>query len=298
MKRITRWGLAAWLLVVLQGEAGVSYTTVTRSEGGGPGGNAADMTSKVSVEGSSARMEVIESRNPMLAAGTYLVTQDAGKLMYLVNPKDKTYATWDMEKLMASAGDMMNAMKGMMDMQIVSPKVETLLDEAGPTLLGLPTRHYKLKTTYTTVMTIMGMKQETKTEIHDEVWATDAFKDAGMAAWKNMQGLKTGNASLDKLMQAQLAQVKGYPVKKVTQNRTTNPNGQANESRMVMELKDVQNVSLAKRLFEVPAGYTETVMAMGPGPDAPGARGKGAQPPGGMPKFPAGFPFSRPPAAR
>jgi len=51
--------------------------------------------------------------------------------------------------MLGTAGAVMNGMGAMVKMDFSTPKVEKLADEDGGTLLGLPTRHVRYRTSYT-----------------------------------------------------------------------------------------------------------------------------------------------------
>lgn len=58
-----------------------------------------------------AEVAFVESnRNPVAQQGTYILTQDGEKTLYLVNPQDKTYAQWDLQKMLGVVGAVMNGM--------------------------------------------------------------------------------------------------------------------------------------------------------------------------------------------
>ena len=104
--------LCAWLVIsltVLSARAGWEYTAVTKAEGG-KRSEMMGSTVKALVEGNQAKMEFVESGNPMMSAGSYLLLQDAGKRMLLVNPQEKTYTAWDMSGMMGMAGGVMSMM--------------------------------------------------------------------------------------------------------------------------------------------------------------------------------------------
>jgi len=152
-KRFTL-GLIALACATVTAHAGWEYTAVTKAEGG-KHSDMQDTKVHALVDGTKARIEFAESKNPLMGAGTYLLTTDAGKTARLVNPGEKCYSEWDMKKMMGMAGGIM----GMMNMKVKDQKVEKLLEEKGPSLLGLPTTHYKFRTSYTMEISFMGMTQ-------------------------------------------------------------------------------------------------------------------------------------------
>ncbi len=249
----------ASLILTAQSHAGYSFTSVTTASGG-HGADAQNSVVQALVEGPQARVEFVESRNSMMAKGNYVLTQDAGKTMIMVDPGDKTYSKWDMEGMMGAAGDVMKMMGGMVQMEFSEPKIEKLADEAGPSLLGYPTHHYKFRTTFSTAMTVMGRKNSTTTVKEEEIWATPKIADAGMGAWLRKSPPKSGNEQLDKMIRSEMNKIEGFPLKQIMVNTTTDANGKAKSHTMTMEVTELKKVAVPASAFVLPADYTEMKM--------------------------------------
>jgi len=245
-------GLVGLLCAAATAQAGWEYTSVTKAEGG----KHADMVNAsvhAFVDGTKARIEFTEGKNPMMSAGNYLLTSDAGKTVYMVNPGEKAYSQWDLDAMMGMAGGVM----GMMNMQIKDQKSEKLLEESGPKMHGLPTTHYKFRTAYTMEINFMGMKQSTTTMNDEELWTTTALKDDAFTFAAMRKGMKSGNAELDKLIAAQLSKAQGFPLKVITKNTTKDARGQEQTSTMTMEVTALKQTSPAASQFKLPEGFTE-----------------------------------------
>ena len=240
--------------------AGVYYEATTTTEGEGHGA-AMTMTVKAWVSGEGAKVEFTKSDNPLTPPGTYLLTKDGGKTLYLVNPQDKTYMQWDLEKMMGMAGGVMKMARGIMHMTFSDPKVEKLGEESGGTILGLPTTHYTYRTSYSMEMKIFGMKRKSDVVNTEDVWATDALSAPGMGVWLRKEPPKTGDEQLDKLVAAEAGKMKGFPLKQITVSATTDSKGKTTSSRTSMEVTALQEQPVPDSTFEIPAGYNETQMA-------------------------------------
>ena len=232
--------------------AGWEYTAVTKAEGG-KHADMQDTTVHALVDGTKARIEFTESKNPLMGSGTYLLTTDAGKGARLVNPAEKCYSEWDMKKMMGMAGGIM----GMMNMKVKDQKSEKLLEEKGPSLLGLPTTHYKFRTSYTMEVSFMGMTQANATVNEQELWTTTALKDAAFNFAALQRDMKTGNDDLDKLIAAQMNKAEGFPLKSVMRNSAKDARGKDQSTTVTTEVLTVKQTSIAADQFVVPAGYEE-----------------------------------------
>ncbi len=249
------WILAmATLLVALPSLAGVYFRSVTTTDSKQQAGQA--NTVKGWASGDAAKIEFEESGNPTMPTGTYLLTRDGGTTVLLVNPKEKTYMKWDMDAMLGMAG---GAMK-MMNMKFSEPKVEVLLEAPGGLVAGLPTTHYKLRTSYTTEMKFMGMKKSSATVTEEEIWATGELVEKALGIWFKKEPPKTGDAQFDAFIAKQMGVIKGFPLKRIAVTTTTDEKGAAQTTRMVMEVKELQVMPVPASTFEIPAGYTETTL--------------------------------------
>ncbi|TAN38617.1 MAG: DUF4412 domain-containing protein [Verrucomicrobia bacterium] len=264
-------GVFGLALIVGTARAGWEYTAVTKGEGGKHTAMVNNQMHAL-IDGTKARMEFVESGNPMMVAGNYLVTEDAGKTVYMVNPTEKTYSTWNMEAMLGLAGNMMS----MMNMKVKDQQIEKLVEEKGERMLGQPTTHYKFHTSYTVEMNFMGMQHSTPTSLDEEIWTTAALTDAAAAFVPLRNSMKTGNAELDKLIADQKSRMKGFPLKMITTHHTTDPRGQARETTTTMEVTNLKQISPSASEFKLPSGYQaqETPVMPGLGGDA-GKQGGG-----------------------
>ena len=252
-----KWLIAgAVLTVAVEALAGWQYTAVTKAEGGA---NARMMgsTTHAWVDGARVKIEFSESGNPLMGAGSYLLSSDGGQKVFLVNPKNKTYSTWDISGMMGMAGGMME----MMNMKFKNCRVEKLLEEKGPALLGQPTTHYRYRTSYTMEMNLMGMAMASDTVKDEDLWITTALKDAGLSLWLNQQNNKTGNEQLDSMISAEMSKARGFPLKNVSTTTTRDNRGQQKVMKMSMEITELKPCTPAAKMFEMPADYHEAQMA-------------------------------------
>ena len=122
---------AALFVAAVPAFAGIHYKSTTKSE------DARGRSNEVQVEGwvsgEKARVEFKDSTspNPFTQKGTYLLTQDGGKTLYLVNPEEKTYSVLDLNAMLGAVGTVMNGLGPLLKIQFSEPKVEKLADEDG-----------------------------------------------------------------------------------------------------------------------------------------------------------------------
>ena len=257
--------------------AGWSMTQVTRTTGDDAG--MGDSTQRVWLEGTSAKVEMVETANPMMEPGSYLLVQDGGKKMFLVNPDARTYARFDPMAIASGSEAMAGAG---FEAKIEDPRVVKLLEEPGPEILGHRTTHYRYHTTYTTVTSMpMGMTMSTAMDVVEDIWtapAIDAGSTARAVADVGGGGMRQELQQLESSAKATLA---GLPLRQVTVTTSkTETKGKGMVARMMMrgapsgeegtttttvEVRDLAEAALPASTFQIPAGYAETeIMQRGP----------------------------------
>jgi len=273
--------VAVGLVFAAETYAGVLLTSVTKIEGESRG-QKSDQTVHLKVDGDKAKVEWAEGRNPSGGKGGYLLTTDGGKTMYMVNPSEKTYMKWDMEKMLQMAGGVMQAMKGIVDVKITEYKVEKELDESGPSLLGYPTRHYKFVTRFTTETAVFGRKQTNTSVNEQEIWTTTKLKAGGFSVFEKMASQRVGFADVDKVIEAERAKgVKGIPLKTVTTTNSGTPE-KPRITKAVTEVTELKETDIAAAEFVIPKDYKEQSLEMPPESEPaekPKARGSRSEEP-------------------
>ena len=236
--------------------AGIRYTAVTSTEGGG--GNQ-ETTVDAWVDGAAAKVVFRESATPMLEEGSYVVTKDGGKTLYLVNPKEKTYAEWNLDAMLQMVGNMMQAMGPMLNFQVDNVEVKELGSGPGPAMHGLATTHAKFHTTYDMKIKVLGMGRTNHVESDQEIWSTQELGDPALGIWLRKEQ-PTGFGELDKLVKAEMDKVQGFPLKSVTRTTTTGQKGKREQTTVsTMEVTELdRSASIPASTFEIPEGYTQS----------------------------------------
>lgn len=258
-------GTALLLVLAVPCSAGIHYKAVTKTQ------DAANKTGDIQVEGwvsgDNAKVAFIESAgNPFTEKGTYIVTKDGGKTLFLVNPGEKTYAEWSLQGLMGTIGAVMNGMGPLLKVQFSDLKSDKISEEDGGLVLGQPTRHYKFRTSYTMTIKVLGMGNTADVVQEQDVWATTKLSDAALGVWLRADPPRTGNAEFDKLLTGEAGKYQGFPLKLVTVSTSTQKKGnKSTTTRSTMEVTQLDaGASVPASAFEIPAGYEETQIPLGP----------------------------------
>ncbi len=246
-----------FLFATSAASAGHYYEAVTATddERGGDG----QMTVSVWVEGDSTKIEFAEGKETgFFGPGTYMVTRDAGELMYLVNTEDETYSEFDLGQIMNMAGQVMEGMGSMFKIEFTDVHSEKISESPGESILGYSTKHLRFQSGYTMRMAVMGMKQEQRIEMDQEMWTTSGFDTRAFSVWlrpdKRMGGMIEG---LDEMMETEFSKVDGVPLKSVMHMTTTDKKGRTTASTSTTEVTVLREESVADSTFEIPAGYQQ-----------------------------------------
>ena len=252
---------AAFLLAAIPCSAGIHYKSVSKTESEGTRAQGSDVQAEGWVAADKAKVAFLESNgNPMAQKGTYILTKDGGKTLYLVNPNDRTYAEWSLQGMLGMVGAVMNGMGPLLKIQFSDPKTEKLAEDDGGLVAGVPTRHYKYRTSYTMTVKVLGMGNTANVVSEQDIWAATKATDAGLGVWLRAEPARTGNKEFDKLLTSSAAKFQGFPLKVVTVNTSTQQKGNKQTvTHSTMEVTQFDaSASVPASAFEIPAGYKET----------------------------------------
>jgi len=243
-------------LAPLTALAGTHFTAVTTTTMEGKKPN--QYTVESWVEGPKARIVFKGSTEQAgISKGNYIITTDGARTLYMVDPKEKTYSKWDIDALLKSAGAALNAVGGMVKMEVQNQHVKAQPPVPGPTIHGLPTTHYVFDTSYDLIVKVFGMKHGQHVVSHEELWTTTALKDPGFAAWLRKRPPKTGNKSIDDLIASAFHDVKGMLLKQVIKTTTTDKKGRTTVTDNTMEVVSLEKANVDDSMFTIPSGYRE-----------------------------------------
>lgn len=262
--------------------AGYTFTQVTTMSGQPP------MEVRITTDGTSSKIEYLTAQpnNPFMKPGGYMLA--LGDEMFFVTPSERTFARFDVGMMQGMAQEMTQMGPGGRGMfEYKNIKVEKLLDEAGESIAGHPTRHYQFKSSWTMQMTSMPMSMDFNAL--EDYWTTEALqvslgKGSALLAASGLPGPARESEAAKVLKDA-----KGIPLRQVSvQTQKTNMNMGplgalagglgAQTTKTTVEITSIQEVDVPAEAFEVPAGYREVqVFQQGPAlPDLNSAGGQAA----------------------
>ncbi|MEO5590367.1 MAG: hypothetical protein ABIS03_12330 [Gemmatimonadaceae bacterium] len=273
--RILRFAAAAAVPFVLAAALpladGMTYEFVMKSQSTRSGNKeAVSLRGRGTYAGDDARLEIIQATaqaggsEAFGGKGSYFIIKDGGKEMYMVDPGQKQYMKWDMMSMFAGMGKMMNAMGGMVKMQMTDVAVSAQDLGAGESLQGYPTRHFRVVQNYTMTASMFGRASKNRNESTIDYYFAPSLKIANPFVSNSQQMAMVSqfdmfnNADYKTQMAAANAKLPrtGVPLKTVTTTKSTDDKGKAETTVTTMEMVNFKSTSVPASTFAIPTGYT------------------------------------------
>jgi hypothetical protein len=191
--------------------------------------------------------------------GTYVVSNNGSRTLLFVDPLSKSFT----EVNVAAAAAYMGSSK--ISVANAKSNIERLEDH--PIVAGYPTDHYRMTVSYdmTVAMGALPVSQSVQTTVDE--WTTAAFGEQGNTFLSD-RGTKTGNSTIDDLVDQENAKIKGLALKQRIEITTTNKTSIPAESKLKINPTRKQTrdfiITSIKRMepqassFVVPAAYTKS----------------------------------------
>jgi hypothetical protein len=218
----------------------------------------------VRVAGGRARVDA-ETRDGDKHARDYLLLDDGGRSVTVVNPRERSYSVTtgrDFEQIIGTA---MRAVDVAMTNKLTDVRVETERLGAGDTIAGYPTQRYRLTQEFTTNIAVLGFG--TQPEYH--VVITDFWAAPGLKLMRNplvemLATAETALAQSDRSFVARSAAARnrlfeGMPLRLIVAGRSLDPDGAKNDkgdgSRLMIEVTRVVRGPVDRAALDLPRGY-------------------------------------------
>lgn len=255
---------AALLAAAEPAASGIVFREVEITEAPAAGAPAREVR-RVYAEAGNLKSVVEESADPLAPVGSYLLA--AGGEALLVDPGRATVAP-------VVAADMQPVAAGPApSRQYSAIAVELLGEEAGPVMLGLPTRHFVYLLSYQEDAPEGASVAPVRSEERHEFWAAALpGEEASLAAWRDLRIAEDGGigAARRDIREAMASMHEhGLFLKHLVERRElTGPAAEqvAPGERTARELTALSREPVASDAFAPPTGYALTEF-LAPGPD-------------------------------
>jgi hypothetical protein len=244
---------------------GTTYEFIVRSQAGDK--ENVMMRGRGTFAGNDGRIEIVEAASNSGSEtfgkkGSYFLVKDGGKKMLLVDPNSKQYMEWDMASMLGAMSKMVNALGGLVKMEMSDIKIDAQNMGAGETIHGYQTQHYRMVENYTMSAKIFGRSSKSRSETTTDFYFAPALKNLAnpfvQSGRAMAQSLDMFN-NPDYKTQMAAAQAKmqyGVPVKTIIKTVSTDEKGKQTTSVVVSEMVNFKNVDVPASTFAIPAGYT------------------------------------------
>jgi hypothetical protein len=250
---------------------GTTYEFIVRSQSTASNKEMVMMRGRGTFAGTDGRIDILEAgpqgnTETFGGKGSYFLVLDAGKKMMLVDPTNKQYMEWDMQSMMAGMNKMVNAMGGMMKMEMTDVKIDSHDLGPGETIQGYATHHYQITQNYSMSMKMFGRSSKTKNESTIDYYFAPALKSlanpfvSNNQAWAQSMDM-FNNPDYKNQMTAAMSKIKyGVPLKSVIKTIATDDKGKQQTSVVTSEMVNFHNTDVPASTFAIPAGYKQVEM--------------------------------------
>ncbi len=154
----------------------------------------------VTLFGDKGRIDFVERNGRKEEGGLYLMTLDGGKTAVLGNKGESVCSDWDSAEYFSEIGRLLHKARRWANLEVTDVKVEKVLEQPGPELLGYATTHLRLVTTAGVKASVLVKKFRYSLEITDDVWLAPQLEIHPIEQqWINAQ-TSTGFDQLDELL--------------------------------------------------------------------------------------------------
>jgi len=194
--------------IALPTSAAVQYEFMLKNTSDDATRPSSDLTARAIVDGFRSRVEFLSGN--VYPPNTYVLSTDSTGRLYFVDPSKQWYTEFN------SAG--VATALGTSNIRIENFKSSSEQLSETQKIAGYDTTRHRVTLSYdiTVTMKTIPIKQHVETEI--DSWVTTAFGDMPQSFFSG--SMRTGNADLDRLLDAENAKVGGFPLRQLVTTRT------------------------------------------------------------------------------
>lgn len=198
----------ALTLVAGSASAAIQYEFTQKNSTGDAVEPINDVTARAFVDGERSRVDFIGGN--LYPPGTYVVSTDGSRRLVFVDPEKEWFTEVNTVALATSLGS--SAIK------ITNLKSSDEQLDDTPIIAGQQTTHTRVTMTYDIGITIntIPLKQHVRTEI--DTWSTLQFPASNAGSF--LSGMRTGNPDLDRLLETETNNTKGFPMRQTVTTHT------------------------------------------------------------------------------
>jgi hypothetical protein len=239
-------------LVAVSSSAAIQYEFVQKNTSADSVEPVTDLTARATIDGERGRVDFLGGT--LYPPGTYVVSNDGSRRLLFVDPLNQWYTEVNTTSVATALGSS--------NIRITNLKSSIEMRDDRPVIAGYPTEHSRLTITYDIAVTMKSipLKQHVRTEI--DTWSTTQFPEVSILSF--LSTLRTGNPEIDKLLDVETTQLKGFPLRQTVTTRASadlpprRSEIKTPTSRTIvreMWVTSIREVPPDPALFTVPAKY-------------------------------------------
>lgn len=249
---------------------GMSYEFIMKSQSAQTGNKeTVTLRGRGTYSGDDARIEILDASastggsETFGGKGTYFILRNGGQEMLLVDPNQKAYMKWDIANMFAGMGKVVNAVGGLVKLQMSEIKIDAQNLGAGETMQGHSTTHIRMTQNYTISAKAFGRTSKSRSETTTDYYYAPSLKIANPFV-SNSQAMAMmsqldmfNNPDYKGQMTAANAKLPrtGVPVKTVTRTVTTDEKGKQEVNVTTMEMVNFKATNVPASTYAIPSGY-------------------------------------------
>jgi hypothetical protein len=245
--------------------SGVAYDFIVHAQSDRTGNREnVMMRGRGTFAGGDGRVDILEAASGAEVfggKGSYFLMLDGGKKMLLVDPANKQYVEWDMANMLAGMSKLVNAVGGLVKMEMSDVKIDARNLGAGETIEGYKTVHYQMVQNYTMSVKVFGRGSKSRTESTTDYYFAPALKGLANPFVSNSQAWAQSvdmfnNPDYKAQLSAAMAKIEyGVPIRTVIRTVSTDDKGKQSVSQVTSEMVGFKSVDVPKSTFAIPADY-------------------------------------------
>jgi hypothetical protein len=229
--------------------AGVLFTATTKAESKTARlVSVADSTVRGWVDADRGRIEFLESGNGAWPKGSILLTSDGGQTVRFFDPAVKKCRPWvpffGARAFPPGAAGEPSAFADF--------RAEKTLDEPGPMIANVSTRHFRFMIAYDASVSGAGAARRLHMERVEDIWAAPDLSDPALAIWLTARARRTGSEKLDGELTEAMAVVRGVPLKRVTVEKVELEGRPPQTTTTTVEVTQLTQEKIAASMFVEP----------------------------------------------
>jgi hypothetical protein len=195
--------------------------------------------------------------------GAYFIMRGGGQEMLMVDPGKKQYMKWDMGNMLAGMSKMVNAVGGLVKMQMSDVHIDAQDLGPGGNVQGYPTRHIRMTQNYAMSVSVLGRSKKTQNQSTTDYYFAPSLRIANPFVSNSQQMAMMSQLDVfnnsDYVSQMKAANAKipktGVPLKTVTTVVATDEKGKAETTVTTMEMTNFRPGNIPTSAFAIPSDY-------------------------------------------